>query len=122
MSESTLGLRERMLTRIRQLLRRANMKTSLALPRLHEFSLTENLPWDPRLPILTADQVHLLRGLCRELNDELACEEVISDRDVLHFALEELQAKFRSSARADILSRLSFHLWNDRQNKIDPLT
>ena len=121
MSESTLGLMERTQTRIRQLLRRANMKTS-ALPRLREFSLTENLPWDPRLPILTADQVHLLRGLCRELNDELACEEVISDRDVLHFALEELQAKFRSSARADILSRLSFHLWNDRQNKIDPLT
>jgi hypothetical protein len=117
MSEFAVQLLDRIQTRVWQLLRGTAPKPSFALPRLREFPHTQSLPWDPCPPMLTIEELHLLRGLRQELNHELAEEEVISDREVLHFALQELQAKFRSSARTDILSRLAFHLWNVRRKK-----
>jgi len=93
----------------------ANRRTLLSILPLRHSPPYEALPWEPSRIELTPHEVQLLACLWRELNQELAPEEVISESDVLHFALQVLQLKIQSGRLQDVLLRLGFHLCNERQ-------
>lgn len=65
-----------------------------------------DVPWYRELPELRPEDLRLLRDLLREVNDALVADEMVSDRDVLHLALQELLYSLRSSAREDKVLRL----------------
>jgi hypothetical protein len=93
----------------------ANVQTPTSILPLRESPPSEHLPWEPGSIEVTPDERQLLAWLWRELNQELGSEEEISESDVLHFALEQLQLKLRGSHREDVLPRLGYHLWNVQQ-------
>jgi hypothetical protein len=93
----------------------ANGRILISIPPLRESSSSEHLPWEPGCIDLTPNERQVLVWLWRELTQELGPEEVISESDVLHFALQELQLKFRDSKRVDVLLRLGYYLSNVRQ-------
>jgi hypothetical protein len=90
-------------------------RTLISILPLRQSPPSERLPWEPSRIEVTPDAVLLLASLWRELNQEFAPEELISECDVLHFALQELQLKIHSGRRQDVLLRLGFHLCNERQ-------
>jgi hypothetical protein len=100
--------------RIRKRRHLANGRTPISILPLRPASPAKLLPWEPDRIELTLDELQLLAWLSQELNQELESEEVISQSDVLHFALQELQLKLRSSDREEVLLRLGFLLWNVR--------
>jgi amino acid transporter len=63
----------------------------------------------PHAPRLTQKEIDLLHNIWLELSSELAPEE-IHHHDVIHFALQELQAELRSFDRDSVTTRLRRHL------------
>jgi hypothetical protein len=82
---------------------------------LRESPSSERLPWEPSRIELAPQEVLLLAALWRELHQEFTHGGVMSEFDILHFALQELQLKIQSGRRQDVLLRLGFHLCNERQ-------
>ena len=89
--------------------------TLISMLPLGQSAPSERLPWRPGRIELTSYEHQLLARLWRELNDELAPQETISESDVLNFALQELQLKLRDSDCEDMLLRLEFHLRSAQQ-------
>ena len=116
MSEFGADLFRRMQARVRERSNPANRRALLSILPLRKSSpRCERLPWEPDSIELTPVERQLLAWLSRELNHELAAEELISESDVLNFALQELQVKLQSGHRHDVLLRLASHLLNLRQ-------
>jgi len=115
MNEFVAGLFRRMLARVRQGSHLANGRAMISILPLRRSPPSEPLPWEPATIELTPAERQLIASLWRELNHELRPEEVISESDVLTFALEELQLKLRSDDRHDLVRRLDFHLLSSRQ-------
>jgi hypothetical protein len=103
MSEFVPELLRLMQSAIRKRSHLANGRKPISILPVRQASPSERLPWEPGRIELTPDERQLLAWLRRELNQELGPEEVISESDVLHFALEQLQLKLRHSNREDIL-------------------
>lgn len=115
MSEFGAGLIRRMQARVRERSHFANRRTLFSmLPLRNSPSPPAPLPWEPGRIELTPVERQLLAWISRELNHELAPEQ-LSESDVLDFALQELQLKLRSEKRQDVVLRLGFHLLNLRQ-------
>jgi len=115
MSEFGEDLVRRMQARVRERSHLANRRTLLSiLPLRKSPSPPEPLPWEPDRIELTPVEHRLLTWLSRELNHQLAPEQLISESDVLNFALQELQMKLQSGEQQDVVLRLGFHLLNSR--------
>lgn len=116
MSEFGADLFRRMQARVRERSNPANRRALLSILPLRKSSPpSERLPWEPDRIELTPVERQLLAWLSRELNHELAPEELLSESDVLNFALQELQLKLQSGNRQDVVLRLRFHVLNLRQ-------
>lgn len=115
MSEFGADLFRRIQARVCKRTHLANRQTLISIFPLRPSSPSQHLPWEPNRIELTANERQLLAWLWRELNYELAQEELISESDVLHFALQELQMKLRTEHRQDVVLRLGFQLLNLRQ-------
>ena len=116
MSEFGRDLFRRMQARVRERSNPANLRALLSILPLQKSSPpSERLPWEPERIELTPLECQLLAWLSRELNHELAPEELLSESDVLNFALQELQRKLGSGNRQDVVLRLGFHVVNSRQ-------
>ena len=116
MSEFGADLFRRMQARVRERSNPANRRALLSILPLRKSSpRCERLPWEPDSIELTPVERQLLAWLSQELNCELAPEELISESEILNFALEELQLKLRGGNRQDVLLRLGFHVLNLRQ-------
>jgi len=113
MSESDLF--RRMQARVRARSYALNRQTLISILPLRQSPPCEPLPWEPDRIELKPDERQLLACLCEELNHELSGEELISEADVLNFALHELQLKLTSGNRQDMVLRLGFHLLNLRR-------
>ena len=68
------------------------------------------MPWYPRVPELTPEDLQLLRWLRRELSSELGPAETISDADLVFLALRELEVALHAAEREDEILRLRFYL------------
>jgi hypothetical protein len=113
MSDSLPELPRRMRRRVRT--EGARPRTPASVLPLRPSDLCEQLPWEPGRFELTRDELQLIASLRREVNEELASEEAVSDCDILHLALQHLQQRLRSAAREDLLLRLNFYLCTERQ-------
>lgn len=69
-----------------------------------------DVPWYPDVRELQPDNLQLLRSLRQQVSDELGPNEVVSDLDLVHFALRELSHALKSSAREDKILRFLFML------------
>lgn len=112
MSESGADLFRRLQARVLKRSHLADRRAPISIFPFRPSPPSEPLPWEPNRIELTPDERQLLIWLCRELNHELAQEELISESDVLYFALQELQMKLDSEHRQDVVLRLGFHLLN----------
>lgn len=115
MSEFGADLFRRLQARVHKRSHLADRRTPISIFPFRPSPPSEPLPWEPNRIELTPDERQLLNWLWRELNHELAPEELVSESDVLHFALQELQRKLGSEHRQDVVLRLGFHLLNLRQ-------
>lgn len=89
---------------------------------LHECKtpLPGDVPWYPELTELQPEDFHLLHWLRAQVGDALGQDEIVSDLDVLHLALQELLYALRSPAREDKVLRLLFRLSSGEKNlKLD---
>jgi hypothetical protein len=104
---------DRLQAKAREFLRPANKKIGIPVFRLRESTAwkLKDMPWCPRRPQLTPEELQLLHRLRQELSYELGSAE-IDDCDVLLFALQELQLKISESSREDLFLKLRFHLWD----------
>ena len=68
------------------------------------------MPWYPRVPELTPEDLQLLRWLRQELSNELGPAEIISDSDLVSLALRELELALRSADREVEILRFRFYL------------
>jgi hypothetical protein len=114
MNEFVADLFRRILARVRQGSHLANGRAVISILPLRWSPTSEPLPWEPATIELTPVERQLIASLWRELH-ELRPEGVISESDVLTFALEELQLKLRSYDRHDLVRRLNFHLLSSRR-------
>lgn len=112
MNEFVAGFLRRMLAGAGQLSPLANARALISILPLRRSPPFERLPWEPGSIELTPQERQLIASLWRELNHELAPEGVITESDVLNFALWELQLKLRSEHRQDVVARLDFRLLN----------
>ena len=97
MSEFVPELLRLMVTAIRKPNHLANGRAPISLLPLRHSPPFERLPWDPGTIELTPDERQLLVWLWRELHQQLRPQKVMSESDVLYFALEQLQCFNRSS-------------------------
>ena len=107
-----LGLVQRIHARVRELFSLPDERTGLAALRLREHTLwpMKDMPWYPCIPKFRPEDLELLRGLRRDLSDELGSDLVISDGDIVYLALRNLQLALKSAEREDKILRLGFRL------------
>ena len=115
MSDFVPELLRRIQVTIRERIDLSTGRTPISILPLRQSPFFERSPWEPRSIELTPDERRLLGWLCGELNQELGPANVISDSDVLCFALKQLQSKLRDSNREDVLLKLEYHLSNTRR-------
>jgi len=115
MSEFRADLFRRLQVRVHKRSHLADRRTLISIFPFRPSPPSERLPWEPNRIELTAKERQLLAWLWRELNHQLTPEELISESDVLDFALQELQMKLQTEHRRDVVLRLGFHLLNLRQ-------
>ena len=114
MSEFGADLFRRLQARVHKRSHLEDRRTLISIFPFRPAPPSERLPWEPKRIELTPDERRLVAWLWRELNHKLAPEELISESDVLNFALQELQMKLESENRPDVVLRLGFHLLNVR--------
>lgn len=71
----------------------------------------------PQAPHFTPDDIELLHCLRQQLSRELGPDRTITDREVLYFALRELERSLRSARREDEVLRLRFQLWDAKSRR-----
>lgn len=114
MSEFGAHLFRRLQARVHKRGHLAGRSTLISIFPFRPSPPSEPLPWEPNRIELTPDERQLLAWLWRELNHGLAEEELISESDVVYFALQELEMKLGSEHRQDVVLRLGFHLLNSQ--------
>lgn len=108
-----------LMQRIRLSLRHRKRSKLLYLRRRESPISRQDMLGYPCVPQLTPEELQVLNWVRRELGDEIGSEEILDDCDLLRFALQELQLKLQNSQREDVILRLTFYLWNTRQNTTD---
>lgn len=96
-------------------MRRKSDNANLWLLECHNW-LPRNVPWYPQALELRPEDFQLLQRLRQELSDELEPGELVSDLDVLYFALQELSVTLKSPSRKDEVLKLMFFLSEQQQN------
>jgi amino acid transporter len=71
----------------------------------------------PHAPHLTAKEIDLLHSIWLDVSSQLAPEEV-HHHDIVHLALEELQADLTRTKREEIIGALRFHLQAIRGHRV----
>lgn len=111
MTDPMQSLVHKICARLRELLAQPNENDRHRIFQLRECTASlQNMPWYPRVPQLTPEDLELLHWLRLELSHELGPTDIISDADLVYLALRELELALRSADREDEILRLRFHL------------
>jgi hypothetical protein len=96
-------------------MRRKSDNAMLSLLERNDW-LPRDAPWYPEALELRPEDFQLLQRLRQELSDELEPGELVSDLDVLYFALQELACTLKLPSREDEVLKLLFYLSEQQQN------